>query len=156
MKNSILLLCVVALFFRCSQSHEDADQKSAVEITPKSWTEGEIFETQQAPTGEVIAFEDAILDQNAINEVELFLNGGSGCGSRPGCGKWEYLRNKSSSRRINATVKTSWKYQNQNRTETKTYTLESGQEIFLGCTAWCSEMGGRQDFKREIVGASYL
>ena len=154
----IIALVSLLILFSCKSDKTTMNEKDlqSTTIPELNWNESQILATQLANTGESVENKNTVLlKQNAINDVELFLNGGNGCGGRLGCGKWEYVRNKTSDKAIQATVKTSWIYQNQNRSETKVYSLSPGEEIHLGCTAWCSS-SVRQDFKRKIVGAMYL
>ncbi|QEE50011.1 hypothetical protein FUA48_10595 [Flavobacterium alkalisoli] len=157
MKNVYLITLLLLMLISCKKTTEAAD---SVTETSGEVTEMSIDEMKAAVTseyGKVVENEaDIETDQSAINQVRLIQNGGDGCGSRPGCGKYEYLKNISTDKRIRATVKTTWMYNNEQRSETKVYETDPGQEISLGCTAWCSSMGGRQDFRRSIVGATYL
>lgn len=161
MKSLYLITLSLLLFVSCKESREtkssaDSVTEMATETEAPEMSMDEIKAAVTSGFGEVIDEASAATDQSAINEVRLIQHGGDGCGSRPGCGRYEFLRNISSDRRIRATVRTTWMYNNEQYSETKVYETDPGQDVSLGCTAWCSTMGGRQDFRRSIAGASYL
>jgi hypothetical protein len=156
MKN-LITLTFLLLFISCNNQMSKEQKVEVVEKEPTDleWTQDQIKASQLSNLGKPIKLGEEELVEDAIADVALFLNGGDGCGSKPGCGKWQYLRNKTKDKKIQVTIKTSWIYQNQQRSETTVHDTSPGQEIHLGCTAWCSSEG-RQDFKRKIVGAVYL
>lgn len=155
MKTASTIPIVILMLLSCSgpnQNEQKVDSDTEIEMS--------IDQIKAAVTsGAGSLVNDSVqitIEASAKDQVKLILRGGDGCGSRLGCGKYEYLKNISSDKRIRATVKTSWIYNNQRNSETLVYDTDPGVEIFLGCTAWCSSYGGRQDFKRSIVGATYL
>lgn len=151
MKNLIILFTIGMIFIiSCSSNTSNKKSEEIIE----NISEAEMFKLANTTTGDVIEIEPNItLPSEAINDVTLITEGE--CGGKI-CGKNEYLKNKTSNKKIEATILTTWKYNGENRSETKIHKTNPGQKVSLGCTAWCSTYGGKQVFKRKIIGAAYM
>lgn len=99
---------------------------------------GELFDPRVDPPTRYVAIEPQL----------------SGCG-RHAFGSWDILVNKHASRRIRATIRTTWIYMGTKLEQVASYNLNPLQRENLGCDYWRGDFE-LQEFDRTVVAAIYL